>query len=144
MKCNKLLGIIFFYFITHYLIVMKSNYEYYNYFLNMTYLWVLYSYISPKRKAGNCFGLATSSIFVDFNFTTRQFWGFPLYHPAFFGISSLLPGTIRNSHFTTGREDEAFQCFNHYLKLNFRCRRDNNYISRVPRKNYIFATFSIN
>jgi len=66
------------------------------------------------------------------NMYTQHFWGFLLYHPALFGISTLPPGTIGDSHFITGWEDEAFQRFNRFLKLNFRCRRDNNYISRVP------------
>jgi len=31
----------------------------------------------------------------------QHLWGFPLYHPALFGISTLPPGTLKDSHFTT-------------------------------------------
>jgi len=32
--------------------------------------------------------------FGDFHFTTQNFWGFPLYHPALIGISTLPPSTM--------------------------------------------------
>jgi len=56
---------------------------------------------------------------------TQHFWGFPVYHPALLGISIILPGTFWDSILPPGgRKKVAFQCFNHYRKLNFQYRRD--------------------
>jgi len=41
--------------------------------------------------------------------------------PTFFGISTLLPGTIE---IPTLLKKVAFQCFNRHQKPNIRCRRD--------------------
>jgi len=47
----------------------------------------------------------------------QHFWGFPLYHPAFFGISTLPTGTIRDPTLPpAGRKNDAFQRFNRYRK----------------------------
>jgi len=60
-----------------------------------------------------------------FDMRAKHFWGFPLYHPALFGISILSPGTMGIPTLPpAGWKKIAFQLFNNYKKPNFWCWRD--------------------
>jgi len=75
-------------------------------------------------RAGDTRVICAASAFVDFHFTARHCWGFPLYSAALFGISTLPHGTIRDSHFpAAGRKKESFQRFNrHHYYVSVRAQ----------------------